>query len=270
MSAISFIGAGNMACALVMGLLQQGQAASSITLSGPRQSHLDDLVARWGVQATCDNRAASAGADVVVLAVKPQMMQGVCREIAPAIRADALVISVAAGIRTANLHAWLDGKGRLVRAMPNTPARVGLGATGLFGEGLSAAERAQAEGIMAAVGQSVWVAEESLMDVVTAVSGSGPAYYFLFMEAMVEAAQAMGLDGALARQLVQQTALGAATLAQQSPEALAELRRQVTSPKGTTEQAILAFEAGGLRPLVATAMAAARLRAQTLADELGA
>jgi pyrroline-5-carboxylate reductase len=266
---ICFIGAGNMARAIAQGLLNTGFAPADLVLAGPRQEALAPLAQDWGVAVTTDNRAACAGAQVVILAVKPQLMAQVCQGLQGAVAADALVISVAAGIRLSSLQHWLGGHGALVRAMPNTPAQIGAGATGVFGLGLSAEQVERTELILKAVGHVHWVEQESLIDTVTAVSGSGPAYFFYFMEAMVEAAVAQGLSEPVARALAQQTALGAAQLAMAAPESLAQLRRRVTSPKGTTEQAILAFEAGGLPQLVATAMRACQARAKTLADEWG-
>ncbi|HEY6528513.1 MAG TPA: pyrroline-5-carboxylate reductase [Cellvibrionaceae bacterium] len=270
MAVISFIGAGNMARAIAQGLIKQGTPAQDIVMAGPRAEHLAALAADLGVSTSTDNKSAAERADIVVLSVKPQVMAGVCQALASVLRPDTLVISVAAGIRITSLRAWLQGHGPIARAMPNTPAQIGLGATGAYAQGLSHTQLAAVEALLAATGLVEWVGDESQLDTVTAVSGSGPAYFFLFMEAMIEAAIAQGMSAQSAQALCIQTALGAASLAQQSGLAPAELRRRVTSPKGTTEQALLQFEAGGLKSLVAKAMDACQARAKTLADELGA
>jgi pyrroline-5-carboxylate reductase len=266
---ISFIGAGNMARAIAQGLINTGTPAHQLLLTGPRAEHLKGLASELGVITSTDNRAAVEQAETVVLCVKPQMMASVCEEIASHLKPGCLVISVAAGIRLASLSQWLGGHTLIARAMPNTPAQIGLGATGVYACGLNDAQRQRVELLLAATGLVQWVEEESLIDSVTAVSGSGPAYFFLFMEAMIAAAEAQGLSPASAQALCIQTALGAASLASQTGVAPAELRRRVTSPKGTTEQAISKFEAGGLKDLVKTAMDACQARAKSLADELG-
>lgn len=269
MSTISFIGAGNMARAIAQGLIRQGTPAQSLILAGPRQEHLAALEDEMGVRVTTDNRAAAEAADIVVLSVKPQVMRTVCEDLAQALKPSTLVISVAAGIRIESLSRWLNGHAFIARAMPNTPAQIGLGATGVFAAGLSAAQQEAVQSLLAATGLVQWVADEALLDTVTAVSGSGPAYFFLFMEAMIEAAISQGLSPQAAQALCLQTALGAASLALQSDLSPADLRRRVTSPKGTTEQALLQFERGGLKKLVSDAMDACQARAKTLADELG-
>lgn len=268
---ISFIGGGNMARAMIGGLINQGFSPTQLRASGPTLSKLLTLAEDFGIGISTDNSSVCQGAQVVILAVKPQVMQSVCRQLQGVIASDTLVISVAAGITCASLATWLGGNLAIVRAMPNTPSMLGLGAAGLFANPQVTPEQRQlAEQILGAVGIACWVAQEPLIDTVTAVSGSGPAYFFLFMEAMVAAAQAQGLDAATAHALTLQTALGAASLAQGSQEDLASLRRRVTSPKGTTEQAIFCFEQNQLPQLVAKAMEACRQRAQTLAQELGA
>jgi pyrroline-5-carboxylate reductase len=266
---ISFIGAGNMARAIAQGLIKQGTPAQNIMLAGPRAAHLETLAAELGVHTSTDNRAAAEQADILVLSVKPQLMRSVCEHLAGAVKPATLVISVAAGIRLNSLKHWLQGHSALARAMPNTPAQIGLGATGVYAQGLSAAQQAAVEALLAATGLVQWVEEEALLDSVTALSGSGPAYFFLFMEAMIDAAIAQGLSPESAQALCIQTALGAASLASQTGVAPSELRRRVTSPKGTTEQALLQFDAGGLKNLVHQAMLACQARANSLADELG-
>lgn len=268
---ISFIGGGNMARSIIGGLTSRGYAAGSLTASDPKPEALAALARDFGVRTADDNAAAVAEAEVVVLAVKPQVMKTVCLELAPHLPAHCLVISIAAGIGCDSLRQWLGAQRHIVRAMPNTPALVQSGASGLYAAaGVTAAEKELAERLLGAVGTVAWVAEESLIDAVTAVSGSGPAYFFLLLEAMVDAGEQQGLDRATARGLAVQTALGAARLAQDSGELeLAELRRRVTSPGGTTERAIAAFEQHQLRRTVAVAMQACADRARQMADELG-
>jgi len=211
-------------------------------------------------------------AEVIVLAVKPQLMRGAAASLAPRLCGGApLLISVAAGITHASLTAWFPAGTPIVRAMPNRPALLGLGATGLYAPAsVGAVHRALAEAIMAAVGATIWVERESQMDTVTAVSGSGPAYFFLFMEAIEAAARERGLPPEVAHRLTLQTALGAATMAQRSSEPLATLREQVTSKAGTTAAALAVFDAADLRGIVAHAVAAADLRSAELAAEFGA
>ena len=260
---IGFIGAGNMATSLIRGLLGKGMPGNSIFATDIDPDKLNALASDSGINAASTEELASK-ADVVVLAVKPQVMQTVCTSLAESLatrNSQPLFVSIAAGVSLASLEQWLGGNPTVVRCMPNTPALVGKGATGLFANAaVSVEQRSAATQLLDAVGISVWVASEADLDIVTAVSGSGPAYYFLFMEAMQEAAKEMGMAEDLARVLVLQTAAGAAELAGQSEESVAELRRKVTSPGGTTEQAILQFESGGLRKLVDKALTAARDR----------
>ena len=267
---ISFIGGGNMARSILGGLLAEGFHPQQLRVSGPRPNSLAALEAEFGVATTHDNISVCVGADVVVLAVKPQVMQAVCEQLRGHIAAETLVISVAAGITCASLSHWLGGQPAIVRAMPNTPALIRAGAAGLFANALVTPEqRDLATQILGAVGLACWVEQEPLIDTVTAVSGSGPAYFFLFMEAMIAAAQEQGLDAASARALTLQTALGAAKLALSSGDDIGVLRRRVTSPNGTTEQAIKSFEQSNLQGLVSVAMTACRARAEALAQELG-
>lgn len=249
-----------MASSLIRGLINTGVAGNSILAADVDQDKLDALAQECGIVAASPAQLL-AQADVIVLAVKPQVMQVVCESLARASEGEskALFVSVAAGISLASLQKWLGGSPAVVRCMPNTPALVGKGATGLFANAeVTAAQRETASQLLNAVGVSVWVGSEADLDTVTAVSGSGPAYFFLFMEAMQDAAQKMGMDTELAKLLVLQTAAGAAELAAQSEDSVAELRLKVTSPGGTTEQAILQFETGGLRDLVGKALMAAR------------
>ena len=265
---ICFIGGGNMARSIIGGLIAKGNTPTNITVCDPQQDTLNLLRADFGVLTTHDNAAAVAAADVVVLAVKPQVMASVCVGLAPHLSPGVLTISIAAGINCASLNQWLGAQRAIVRCMPNTPALVGEGATGLYATpAVTPAQRKEAEAIMAAVGVAVWVDNEALIDAVTAVSGSGPAYFFLAMEAMIDAGVAQGLPAETARALTLQTALGAAKLAQHSTDGVAELRRKVTSPGGTTEQAILSFENNELRRIYAEAMQACAERARTMAKE---
>ena len=264
---ITFIGAGNMARSLIIGLLQD-KANVLLRVADPDPQQLDAIRQHWpDVQATQDNAEALQGADVVVLAVKPQVMREVLEPLADlAQRNRPLVISIAAGIREAALNQWLGGNLPIVRCMPNTPALVQTGATGLVANAqVSQAQRNLAESILRAVGITVWFAEEASIDSVTAVSGSGPAYFFLVMEAMQAAAQNLGMSAEDAQLLVVQTALGAARLALESGEPAAELRRKVTSKGGTTEAALKVLNDGGLPALFEQALQAAAKRSRELA-----
>jgi pyrroline-5-carboxylate reductase len=267
---IAFIGAGNMAGSLINGLISDGYDPACIVASDPNAAARAAMTRRLGVRTTADN-ASAADADVVVLAVKPQMLQGVAREIAPVVqRRRPLVLSIAAGIREDALEDWLGGGVALVRTMPNTPAMIGAGATVLHaGCGVTDAQRDSAESILRSVGLTRWVDDEGLLDAVTALSGSGPAYFFLVMEAMEAAAIDLGIPRETARLLTLQTALGAARMAIESDEEPATLRRRVTSPGGTTERAVGVFEDGGLRELFGRALTAARDRSVELSRLLG-
>lgn len=267
---LTFIGGGNMAASLIGGLVRRGYAVGQITACDPDPDARQRLHAGFGVETSDDNRAAAAQSDILVLAVKPQVMAGVARELSAALGHRPLVLSIAAGIPLAALDGWLGAGIPLVRCMPNTPALVGAGATALYaGPGVSADQRQTAEQILAAAGTTVWVEEESAIDAVTALSGSGPAYFFLFIEIMMAVGRDLGLAPEVVRQLTLQTAVGAARMAQDSDLDVAELRRRVTSPGGTTEAAIGVLESGGLAQLLGAAMTAARDRAQALGAALG-
>jgi pyrroline-5-carboxylate reductase len=263
---IAFIGGGNMARSLIGGLVRTGIDAADIAVAEPNAQLRDALARDFGVQVHGDNVAAARGAQVVLLAVKPQVMPQVCTGLATSVQRDSpLVISIAAGIRVDQLDGWLGGSVALVRSMPNTPALIGAGASGLFANAaVDASQRELAERVLGAAGLTVWIDEEDQMDVVTALSGSGPAYFFLLVEALEDAAVAHGLGRDAARALATQTALGAGRMLREDGEAPARLRERVTSPGGTTQAALDAFAAGGLRELVATAIAAATMRGREL------
>lgn len=268
---IVFIGAGNMAGALIGGLIADGMAPERLIAADPSPGQCAALGAATGIRTLSDNVAAAADAGTLVLAVKPQVLAAVARELADTVqRRRPLVISIAAGIRCDSLQSWLGGNVALVRAMPNTPALVQSGATALYATPeVSGTQREQAESLLRAVGITCWLQDESLMDAVTALSGSGPAYFFLVMEALEEAARAMGMDPATAHLLTLQTALGAARMALESSEPPGVLRQRVTSPGGTTERAIGVLRDEGLEALLARALEAARSRSVELSRDLG-
>ena len=263
---IAFIGGGNMARSLIGGLLARGTDAATIRVAEPLAESRDALARDFGVRVFADAGEAVAGAGVWLFAVKPQVMRGVCEALADeAVSTHPLVVSIAAGITSAQLVRWLGGDARVVRAMPNTPALLGAGVTGLFANAdVDANGRATAERLLSTAGATVWIGDEALMDAVTAVSGSGPAYVFLLAEAMQAAGQARGLPADVARTLTLQTVLGAARMLTEGDADARELRRRVTSPGGTTQAAIETFEAGGLRALVDAAIANATERGRTL------
>ncbi|MCI4410678.1 MAG: pyrroline-5-carboxylate reductase [Thiotrichales bacterium] len=267
---VTFIGGGNMARSLIGGLIANGMNKNNINVVDPNEAQRH-LLANMGVATYAEADVALKNCDILVLAVKPQVMANVANSIAPLIKQyHPLVISVAAGIRCNDLSRWLGGEVAIVRTMPNTPAFVQSGATGLYANALvSHEQKNQAESLMRACGICVWVAEEAQIDSVTALSGSGPAYYFLMMEAMINAGESLGLDKKTATLLTVQTALGAAKMAIESQDTPATLRAQVTSPNGTTEAAILTFQQHHFEKVVSAAMQAARTRAETLATELG-
>ena len=269
---LAFIGGGNMAAALIGGLTKRGLAATHITVADPSREQIDRLVAQYGILGAADNERAVLGAEVVILAVKPQQMRAVALGLAPHLaKSPPLVLSVAAGIPHAALARWFGRDIPVVRTMPNRPALNGFGATGLYApDAVGAANRALAESIMAAVSATVWVEHESQMDTVTALSGSGPAYFFLFMEALEAAAHERGLPAEVAHQLTLETAFGAAQMARHSADSLAALREQVTSKGGTTAAALAVLDAAGLRAIVGHAVAAADRRSAELAAEFGA
>jgi pyrroline-5-carboxylate reductase len=268
-SKLAFIGGGNMAASLIGGLIAQGYPAACITACDPVAEARARLATEFGIATSDDNRAAVVAAEVVVLAVKPQVMAAVVAELAPAVGHGPLVISIAAGVPIAALAGLLGADVAIVRCMPNTPALVRTGATGLYaGTGVSADQCRVAADILGAVGTTVWVSSEHEIDAVTAVSGSGPAYFFLVMEAMMAAGVTLGLTPEVAGQLTLQTALGAARMALDSDVDVAELRRRVTSPGGTTAAALAVLDAGGLTALFARALAAANARGREMGEAM--
>lgn len=267
---IGFIGGGNMARCIIGGLIESGWPLSAIIAADPMPKQRDALHEAWAVTCVSDNVAVVDAADVIVLAVKPQVLRAALQPLAAALAARRpLLLSIAAGIRLADISRWAGGDLPIVRAMPNTPALVGSGATGLCANAqVGETQREQAESIMRAVGVTVWVDNEALIDTITAVSGSGPAYFFYLMENIEEAALANGLDADTARLLTLETAFGAAKLALESGESPAALRQRVTSPGGTTEAAIEAMASGNLPGVVKTGVEAAIRRSRELADLL--
>lgn len=267
---IVFIGGGNMARSLIGGLVADGLPADNIHVVDKQPAVLNTMHQHYAVQVHEDLAAAVHSASVIVLAVKPQQMQEIVKTLSASWPENALLISVAAGIRLDDIGRWLQQPAAIVRAMPNTPALVQAGATALFAnDKVSEAQREQAEGILRAVGLTIWLDSEHKMDAVTALSGSGPAYFFLVMEAMENAAIELGLPQETARLLCLETAFGAAKMALESGVPATKLRQQVTSPGGTTERAIHELEDGGLHGLFENALVAAALRARELGDELG-
>lgn len=269
---LSFIGAGNMARSLIGGLIADGWDPAGISVSDPDTGQLSSLAAHFRVHTDTSNRAIAVESDVLVLAVKPQVLKEVAEDLAASVQtARPLVISIAAGVRAPDLERWLGGQCALVRCMPNTPALVQSGATALFAnDAVSAEQKDLAETVLRAVGLAIWVDNEDLMDAVTALSGSGPAYFFMVIEALQEAGINLGLQEKTARLLALQTAFGAAKMALESSDDVAVLRQRVTSPGGTTEKALAVLEDGGLRALFNDALNAARARSRELAEQFGA
>lgn len=269
---ITFIGAGNMASSIIGGLIAQGFSANTITASDPFPESLSNLKQIGDVHTTDNNHQAVANADIVVLAVKPQVMKTLLEDLASSIGSNKpLIISIAAGIEIRSLDKWLGGGQSIVRCMPNTPALVQTGATALFANAkVTAEQKEHANSILNAVGITLWVEQEKALDAVTAVSGSGPAYFFMVMEAMQAAGEKLGLSSEAAKILTLQTALGAAKMAVDSDVDAAELRRRVSSPGGTTLEAISVFEQQGLINMFSDAMTACHDRSQELAKIMDA
>ena len=266
---ITFLGGGNMASALIGGLLNQGFPAGQlavIEISAEGRARLEE---KFAVRCYDAVQADALACDVLLLAVKPQQMRAACAPLLGHLDRQ-LLISIAAGLRLADLSRWLGGYGKLIRVMPNTPALIGAGVTGLFAlPGVSEDEKRQAEQVMQAVGSTVWVDDESRMDAVTAISGSGPAYVFLFIEALQQAAGELGFTPQAARQLALDTVLGSARLAAQSADPASVLRERVTSKGGTTEAALRVMDERALKDIVTAAAAAACARSTELGDLLG-
>ena len=269
-SRIAFIGGGNMAHSLIGGLVATGMSNKDISVSEPKADLREKLSKNFGVNALEENASAVMGANVIVLAVKPQILQEVVVPLGDLIaKARLLLISVAAGVTSSSIERWVGGRPALIRVMPNTPALIGAGISALYANSnVSDDQRALAEKIMAAVGKTIWIKEETVMDAVTAVSGSGPAYFFYVMQAIHDAAVREGLDAQTARLLSLETALGAARLAIESTEDPGSLQKQVTSPGGTTEAAIKVFDDAGVRDTLRQAVSAARARGGELAELL--
>jgi len=266
---ITFVGGGNMASALIGGLIGNGFSATSLSAVEIDPDTRARLGERFGIKVSANIADVAGEADTVVLAVKPQHMLEVARSLATVLR-DQLVVSIVAGIGTVDLARWLGGYARIVRVMPNTPALVRLGVSGMFARPeVSTAERARAEAILRAVGDALWVDHEHLIDAVTAVSGSGPAYVFYFIEAVRQAALNMGFSPADAQRLVMGTFAGAVQLAQAADEDVSVLRQRVTSKGGTTERALATMEAEHVGPAIGRAVHAALERAGELGIELG-
>ncbi|MDB2556896.1 pyrroline-5-carboxylate reductase [Luminiphilus sp.] len=269
---ITFIGGGNMARAIYRGLVESGFPAENIGVVDPSEAAQSAARASGLIRIAESATDADLSADLIVLAVKPQITGIALSPLAHRVSSTATVLSIIAGINSASLAnlLGLPSDDAVVRSMPNTPALVGEGMTGLFSNSDQRAHgRILAERVMSAVGQCVWVSNESDLDLVTAISGSGPAYFFLFMESLADAAVELGMSPQTAHQLSVQTALGAAKLAQTSDDGLAKLRENVTSPGGTTEQAIESFEASELRAIVMSATRAAKKRSIELSEEFG-
>jgi pyrroline-5-carboxylate reductase len=270
---IAFIGGGNMASALIAGLANKLTDGANLHVIDPNPEQLARLQKQYGVTTSAAADATLAAMDVIVLAVKPQSMREVAAQLLPLIdnARQPLIVSIAAGIRSADLSRWLGGYGAIVRCMPNTPALIGMGITGMVAmAGVSTAQSQAADDILRAVGPTVWLDDESKIDAVTAVSGSGPAYVFYFIEAMQQAAQELGLSAQQGMQLALATFTGAAQLAQQSSEPVALLRERVTSKGGTTYAALTSMESSGVKAAIVTALKAAAARGKELGDELGA
>ena len=269
-SIIGFIGAGNMAYALIKGLINNGYGAENIKVSDLDESLLSSRNVELGIETFADNSSLVVACDVVVLAVKPQVMSSVCKGLNKAIEPSHLFVSIAAGIRASDICRWLGDDYALVRTMPNTPALVQQGATGLFANDLvTESHKEIVVSVLSAIGDCFWVNEEKLIDAITAISGSGPAYFFLMMQSMTQAGIALGLDQETASALSVKTALGASVMAANSAENPKQLRANVTSPNGTTQAAIESFQDQNFEGIVANATRAAFDRAHELSIQLG-
>ncbi len=265
---ICFIGGGNMASALIGGLLKNNFSANQLRVVEINLDNRNKLKSEFAVHVTDQIAQGIAGSNVIVLAVKPQQLQSVASEIAPLLNGQ-LLLSIAAGIRSADIARWAQCS-KLVRAMPNMPALIQSGITGLYAlPEVGPAQRETAQTIMAAVGETLWLADEALMDALTAISGSGPAYVFYFIEAMQQAAVELGFGATDARRLACQTFLGASKLADSNLEDVRELRARVTSKNGTTERALLSMESDHVQQHIINAAYAAAARSKEMGIELG-
>jgi pyrroline-5-carboxylate reductase len=265
---ITIIGAGNMGSSLIGGLIKDGHPGDKLWACDPSKEKCLQVQETFQVHTTPDNAKAVEHADVIIFAVKPQVFKSIAKSLASVIQQrKPLIISIAAGVRESHIQHWLGGNMAIVRSMPNTPALIGCGATALYAnQFVSVQQRNIAESILRAVGMIVWLNDEHLMDTVTALSGSGPAYFFLIMEIMQHTAEQLGLTPDTARLLTLQTALGAARMAMESGKSLDELRHNVTSPGGTTEKAISVLEENNIRSVLKKALHAAKLRSEELAE----
>ena len=267
---IGFIGAGNMAYALIKGLLNNGFDASQINISDPMKRLLRNRESELKVTTYSDNASLLSNSDVIFFAVKPQVLSSVCLELKGVVKSKHLFVSIVAGIRSSDINRWLGGNFSLIRTMPNTPALFQSGVTGLFANELVDNEqKSLVSSILSSVGECFWVNEEKLIDAITAISGSGPAYFFLLMESMKQAGMALGLDEETANSLSIQTAYGASLMANKTGKDSRTLRSEVTSPNGTTQSAIESFQDQNFEGIVANATRAAYDRARELSNELG-
>ena len=267
---IGFIGAGNMAYALIKGLLNNGFDANQINISDPNEELLRNRESELKVTTYSDNASLLSNSDVIFFAVKPQVLSSVCLELKGIVKSKHLFVSIVAGIRSSDINRWLGGNFSLIRTMPNTPALFQSGVTGLFANELVDNEqKSLVESILSSVGECFWVNEEKLIDAITAISGSGPAYFFLLMESMKQAGMALGLDEETANSLSIQTAYGASLMANKTGKDSRTLRTEVTSPNGTTQSAIESFQDQNFEGIVANATRAAYDRARELSNELG-
>ena len=267
---IGFIGAGNMAYALIKGLLNNGFDANQINISDPNEELLLNRESELKVTTYSDNTSLLSNSDIIFFAVKPQVLSSVCLELKGFVKSKHLFVSIVAGIRSSDINRWLGGNFALIRTMPNTPALFQSGVTGLFAnEVVDNEQKSLVESILSSVGECFWVNEEKLIDAITAISGSGPAYFFLLMESMKQAGMALGLDEETANSLSIQTAYGASLMANKTGKDSRTLRTEVTSPNGTTQSAIESFQDQNFEGIVANATRAAYDRARELSNELG-
>lgn len=269
-SLIGFIGAGNMAHAIISGLINNGTKRNQIKISDINETLLSLRKAEFNLEVFTDNAKLAAQCGVIVLAVKPQVLSSVCKALKDKLTTNTLIISIVAGVRSGDIERWLGDSQAIVRTMPNTPALLNQGITGLFAnEQVSDKQKSLAENILNSVGECLWVNDEHLLDAITAVSGSGPAYFFLMLESMAKAGIALGLDEAVAQKLSLQTALGASMMANNSKDSPQQLRHKVTSKNGTTQAAIASLQDQDFEVIVVHAIRAAFDRANEIGIELG-